>query len=96
MTLLAYGVGAMGDLSHAGWLRGLKLVAVAIVVQAVWGMARNLAPDRARASLAVAACLVCLGVPSSPGQIGAIVLGGLVGLMLLPRRGRGCRTIPPP
>jgi chromate transporter len=89
MTLLAYGVGVMGDLSHAGWLRGLKLVAVAIVVQAVWGMARNLAPDRARASLAVAACLVCLSVPSSPGQIGAIVLGGLVGLMLLPREAAG-------
>jgi chromate transporter len=85
MTLLAYGVGVMGDLSHAGWLRGLKLVAVAIVVQAVWGMARNLAPDWARASLAVAACLVCLGVSSSPGQIGAIVLGGLVGFTLLPR-----------
>ncbi len=84
MTLLAYGVGAMGDLSQAGWLRGLKLVAVAIVVQAVWGMARTLAPDRARASVAVAACLICLSVPSSPGQIGAIVLGGLAGLTLLP------------
>ncbi len=85
MTLLAYGVGVMGDLSRAGWLRGLKLVAVAIVVQAVWGMGRTLAPDRARASLAVVACLVCLGVPSSPGQIGAIVLGGLAGAILLPR-----------
>ena len=60
MTLLAYGAGAMGNLSHAGWLHGLKLVAVAIVVQAVWGMARSLAPDRERASLAVAACLLCL------------------------------------
>lgn len=82
MTLFAYGVGVAGDLSRAGWLRGLKLVAVAIVAQAVWGMARNLAPDRARASLAVAGCLACLAWPSAFGQIAAIVLGGLVGVAL--------------
>src|ERR1700761_4870026 len=85
MTLFAYGVGILGDLSHAGWLRGLKLVAVAVVAQAVWGMARSLAPDRPRATLAVIACLLCLAMPSSPGQIGAIVLGAVVGIALLPR-----------
>ncbi len=84
MTLFAYGVGAIGDLSHAGWLRGLKLVAVAVVAQAVWGMARSLAPDRIRASVAVAACLVCLAVPSSVGQIGAILLGALLGMKVVP------------
>ena len=83
MTLFAYGVGAVGDLSQAGWLHGLKLVAVAVVAQAVWGMARSLAPDRARASVAVAACLVCLAVPSSVGQIGAIVLGAVIGVTAL-------------
>jgi chromate transporter len=85
MTLFAYGVGAMGDLSQAGWLRGLKLVAVAVVAQAVWGMARSLAPDRARASVAVAACLACLAVPTSLGQIAAILLGAVIGLTVLPR-----------
>jgi chromate transporter len=89
MTLFAYGVDAVGDLSHAGWLRGLKLVAVAVVAQAVWGMARSLAPDRVRASVAVAACLVCLAVPSSIGQIGAILLGAVIGLAALPREARG-------
>ena len=89
MTLFAYGVGVIGDLSHAGWLRGLKLVAVAVVAQAVWGMARSLAPDRARASVAVAACLVCLAVPSSFGQIAAIVLGAVVGVSVLPREPPG-------
>ena len=84
MTLFAYGVGEIGDLSHAGWLRGLKLVAVAVVAQAVWGMARSLAPDRARATVAVAACLMCLAVPSSLGQIAAIILGAVVGMTLLP------------
>jgi chromate transporter len=89
MTLFAYGVGAFGDLSQAGWLRGLKLVAVAVVAQAVWGMARSLAPDRARASVAVAACLVCLAIPSSPGQITAILLGALAGITMLPNEMQG-------
>jgi chromate transporter len=83
MTLFAYSVTAIGDLSDAGWLRGLKLVAVAVVAQAVWGMARTLAPDRARASVAVAACVMCLAVPSSLGQIAAIVLGAVIGITVL-------------
>jgi chromate transporter len=85
MTAFAYGIDAMGDLSGAGWLHGLKLVAVAVVAQAVWGMARSLAPDRDRASLAVAACLICLMVPSSGGQIASIVLGAAVGFGVLAR-----------
>lgn len=48
-------------------------------------MARNLAPDRPRATMAVAGALVTLAVPSSLGQIAAIVLGGVVGLRLLQR-----------
>ncbi|WP_428492279.1 chromate efflux transporter [Rhodopila sp.] len=82
MTLFGYGVGEIGNLAQAGWLRGLKLVAVAVVAQAVWGMARSLAPDRARASVAVAACLICLAIPSSFGQIAAIVLGAVIGAAL--------------
>jgi chromate transporter len=85
MALFAYGVGSMGDLSGAGWLHGLKLVAVAVVAQAVWGMARTLAPDKERATLAVLACLMCLAVPSSLGQVGAIALGAVAGVLLLPR-----------
>ncbi len=44
MILFGYGVTRFGDLSHAPWLHGLKIVAVAVVAQAVWGMARSLAP----------------------------------------------------
>lgn len=90
MTAFAYGLGAVGDVSDAGWLRGLRLVAVAVVAQAVWGMARNLAAGRERASVAVAACLVCLAVPSSLGQIGAIVMGAVAGVLLLPRVAMPC------
>jgi chromate transporter len=82
MVLFGYGVTAFGDPAGAGWLHGLKVAAVAVVAQAVLGMARTLAPDRARATLAVVAAIIVLAVPSSLGQIGAIVLGGLVGLAL--------------
>lgn len=85
LVLFAYGVKALGDVSGAGWLRGLKIVAVAVVAQAVLGMMRALAPDRLRATLAVMAAAIVLTVPSAWSQIGAIVLGGLAGLVLLPR-----------
>jgi chromate transporter len=86
MTLFGYGIAAIGDVAHAGWLRGLKLVAVAVVAQAVWGMARSLAPDRARATVMVAACLVVLALPSSLGQVAAILMGAVAGVAVLPRQ----------
>jgi chromate transporter len=79
MLLFAYGVDALGGALASGWLHGLKVVAVAVVAQAVLSMMRALAPDRARATLAVTAAVVVLAVPSALGQIGAIVLGGVVG-----------------
>ncbi|HEY6255365.1 MAG TPA: chromate efflux transporter [Xanthobacteraceae bacterium] len=86
MVLFAYGVGLVGDAAGSGWLHGLKAAAVAVVAQAVLGMARTLAPDRPRATLAVAAAVAALAVPSAWGQIGAIVLGGAVGIALLDRQ----------
>jgi chromate transporter len=79
MIIFAYGVTAFGDLSHASWLHGLKIVAVAVVAQAVWGMARHLCPDRERATIAVGAAILALAVPSAAGQIGVITGGGLIG-----------------
>jgi chromate transporter len=91
MVLFGYGIGALGNAAGSGWLHGLKVAAVAVVAQAVLGMARTLAPDRARATLAVVAAIIALGAPSSWGQIGAIVLGGIVGALLL----RGGEEIAP-
>src|SRR5215467_259347 len=79
MVLFAYGVTAWGDVAGSSWLHGLKVAAVAVVAQAVLGMIRTLAPDRERATLAVAATVVVLAVPSAVGQVGAILLGGLAG-----------------
>lgn len=82
LILFAYGAGALNGPVGAGLLHGLKLTAVAIVAQAVWGMARNLCPDRERASIAAGAALIILFSTASIAQIGAIVLGGLAGLWL--------------
>jgi chromate transporter len=84
MVLFAYGVGVLGN-AGSGWLHGLKAAAVAVVAQALLGMARTLTPDPPRATLAVAAAVAALAMPSAWGQIGAIVLGGAVGIALLKR-----------
>ena len=82
LVLFAYGVDALGGTLGGGWLHGLKVVAVAVVAQAVLGMMRALAPDRERATLAVVAAVLVLEVPSAAGQVGAIVLGGVAGILL--------------
>ena len=79
LILFAFGVTQWAALAQSGAVHGLKVVAVAIVAQAVWGMAKNLCPDRLRGGIAIVAALVVLAIPSAMGQIGAIVAGGLVG-----------------
>ena len=83
MILFAYGVDAFADDAAAGWLRGLKVVAVAVVANAVWGMARTLSADRERATLTVVAAAIVLFWPGAFGQIGAILLGAVVGILFL-------------
>ena len=82
LAAFAWGVRAMpaGDLA---WLHGLKVVAVAVVAQAVWGMARTLAPDRPRASIALAAAVATVLWPTAAGQVLVIALAGAVGWFLL-------------
>src|SRR5579863_1040518 len=82
LVLFAYGAALLAGPAGAGLLHGLMLVAVAIVAQAIWGMARTLCPDRERATIAVIAALIILFSTSSAAQIGAIVLGGVAGLWL--------------
>lgn len=97
MVMFAYGAGALAGPAGFGLLHGLKLVAVAIVAQAVWGMAQKLCPDKERASIAVVAALIILFSPASAAQIGAIALGGIAGLWLCrsaPRASLGHITVP--
>src|SRR5262245_4575958 len=79
LLLFAYGAAALSGPVGTGVLHGLKLVAVAIVAQAVWGMARNLCPDRQRASIAGVAALVVLLHASAFAQLAAIVIGAAGG-----------------
>jgi chromate transporter len=83
LVLFAYGLSAAGDALGSGWLHGLKVAAVAVVALAILGMARTLTPDRERASLAVLAAAIALAIPSAWGQIGAILVGAIVGLAFL-------------
>lgn len=82
ILLFAFGLGAAAFTGPAaeGFLHGLKLVAVAVVAQAIWGMSRNLTPDRQRAAIALAAVAIVVFIGGSFGQIGAIALGALAGL----------------
>lgn len=83
LILFAFGVTAYSDLFDSGFLHGLKVVAVAVVALAVWGMAKTLCPDPPRATLAIGAALVFSMWPTSLGQIGAIAAGGLIGFVFL-------------
>lgn len=82
LVLLAFALAAAtftGPVAD-GFLHGLKLVAVAVVGQAIWGMARNLTPDRTRAGIALAAMAIVVFVAGSIGQIAAIGVGAIAGI----------------
>jgi chromate transporter len=82
LTLFAFAVQHY-DLANAPWIHGLQLVAVAVVAQAVWGMARQFLTDELRIAIAIVTTLVLLFVPSSVGQVAVIVGAGLVGWRFL-------------
>ncbi len=83
LIAFGYGVVAYQDVVNSGVLHGLKVVAAAVVAQAVWGMARALCPDARRATMAIVATCAVLAAPSPLMQISVIIVGGVVGLMLL-------------
>ncbi|ODU43537.1 MAG: chromate transporter [Thiobacillus sp. SCN 63-374] len=95
LILFAQGMASYGDVIPAGVLHGLKVVAVAVVAQAVWGMARNLCPDAPRVTImAAAACFVLL-LPSAWGQVGVIVIAAIIGLLLFkPQQGAAHDPLP--
>lgn len=70
--------GPVGD----GALHGLKIVAVAIVAQAVWGMSKTLCPDRERAAIAVLAVAIMTFLPGAFGMVAAMAIGAMIGLLL--------------
>lgn len=82
LILFALGIARYGDAVAPGLLSGLKIAAVAVVAQAVWGMARNLCPDALRVTIMAAATCIVLLAPSAWTQVGVIAAGAALGLML--------------
>ena len=93
MILFAYGVTEFGG-EDAGWLRGLQIVVVAVVANALWGMANQLAPDRPRISIAVLAAIALLVLGGVAAQLSVIAAGAALGLIFL-RPGTGEAAAPP-
>jgi chromate transporter len=88
LLAFAYGASSFTGPIGSGVIHGFKVVAVAVVAQAVWVMSRTLAPDRVRATIALAAAVLIAGfVGGSLAQIAAIILGALAGLVF-------CRDAP--
>ncbi|WP_287804743.1 MULTISPECIES: chromate efflux transporter [Diaphorobacter] len=87
MALLGLGLVAGQGLMPAGVLHGLKVAAVAVVAQAVWGMARSLCRGPARLLLMALACALALLWPGVVGQVGAMLVAALAGLGLWGRAG---------
>ncbi len=89
MMLFALGVHATGMPVAAGALHGLRIVSVAVIAQAVWGMARTLCPDARRVTLMAIASSIALLAPAAWLQVAVIVAAGIAGLVLLPQPERG-------
>jgi len=79
MILFGYGVSMIGDLEGSPWLQGLKIAAVAVVVQAVWSMGLKLCPDKPRVTLAIGGAAVLLAIPTPWMQVAVIALGAAIG-----------------
>lgn len=82
LILLALGITRHSTAIPPGALHGLKVVAVAVVAQAVWGMARNLCTDAPRVAVMLLAACVALLQTSAWGQVGVILIAGMAGLLL--------------
>lgn len=83
LVLFAYGAGRLEIAAGSGWIQGLKAAAVAVVAHALFGMARSLAPDRERASIAVLGMIGAMLIPFAIGQVAVILAGGLIGIAWL-------------
>lgn len=81
LVLFAYFLKSI-HIENAGWIHGLKLVAVAIVAHAVLGMGQKLTPDRSRVTVAVIATTILLLWQTAVSQVFIIIAGGLIGFLL--------------
>jgi len=82
LMLFAMGISTYGEVLPSGALHGLKIVAVAVVAQAVWGMAKSLCTDALRVTIMAAATCAVLLFPTALGQVSVIVVSAIVGMLV--------------
>lgn len=82
LVVLALGLADPNNTIPTGVLSGLKVVAVAVVAQAVWGMSKSLCPDLPRRALMILCAALLIFIPSILTQILVIMIGGLIGYLL--------------
>ncbi len=94
LILFALGLTSDNELQLSGTIQGLKIVAVAVIAQAIWGMARSLCPDNSRITLMLLIASSILLFPGVTTQIGGIVLAAIVGVLLFePEKVQPDRTL---
>ncbi|WP_339263801.1 chromate transporter [Solibacillus sp. FSL W7-1472] len=90
VVLIAFALLMTGfDVGNAGWIHGLKIVAVAIVAHAIIGMAKSLTPDLKRKAIAIVALLVTLLWQTAFSQVGVILIAAFIGFLLLEQENKG-------
>ncbi len=83
LVAFAFGISHLTGTIHLSYLHGLKIVAVAVVAYAIWGMSLKICTDKTRISVAIAGAILASLFPSAIGQISVILIGGIIGLIFL-------------
>ncbi|WP_263628071.1 chromate transporter [Rossellomorea aquimaris] len=94
MVLILFAILLQGtDMSNAGWLHGLEIVAVAVVAHAILGMAKKLTPDLKRKAIALFTLVIILLWQTALSQVGVILLSALIGFLLYRHHEAGDETV---
>lgn len=84
MTLVAFGIGDLSGGQAAGTLKGLKLVALAVVLHALLGMRKTLAPDLRRILIGLFVFVVLWNFPQPWMTLAIIAFSAVIGMSILP------------
>lgn len=82
MIAFAIGMGSIQEWGGSGWLHGLKLSAVAVVMIALLGMRKALCPCWPEMLMAVAALVILSMAPLAWIQPLVILMGGVIGIFI--------------
>lgn len=84
MFLFGLGVSNLTHLSYTSWIQGAKIVAVAVVAQAILKMGKSTCPDVIRLCIAGFSAFFILFFSNNPlAQVGAILIGGILGWLFI-------------